>query len=125
MTISFFLTKGPAAAAIVIVVLVFVFTKPDRKESEVQVIGETIGETAEEKQAPPPFNISLELIPGEAEDQSLAVLRLFSRKLQQQKLNRKEVSPILLTLTNEHYEPPVYIVKKITELKKLLAAPER
>ena len=86
MTKSFFLTKGPAAAAIVIVVLVFVFTKPDRKESEVQVIGETIGETAEEKQAPPPFNISLELIPGEAEDQSLAVLRLFSRKLQQQKL---------------------------------------
>lgn len=85
---------GAVVAVIVIVVLVVILMKPGREGREVQVF---VDKEIAGKAGVPPVNISLELIPGAAEDKSLVILRLFSKKLQQQKLNGEEVSPIQLT----------------------------
>jgi len=61
------------------------------------VLIQSCSQSAHDEIPAPPVNITLELIPGTAEDESVVVLRLFSRKLQQQMLDGKPVSSIQLT----------------------------
>ena len=59
---------------------------------------QSCSQCAQDEIAVPPVNISLEIIPGTAEQESVVVLRLFSRKLRQQMLDGKPVSSIQLTI---------------------------
>ena len=64
----------------------------------IMIVGlmESCGQRAKDALGVSPVNISLELIPGTEKKDTLVILRLFSRRLQQQRLNGNTISPIEL-----------------------------
>ncbi|MBD3414438.1 MAG: hypothetical protein GF421_08420 [Candidatus Aminicenantes bacterium] len=100
------LILGMVAALAAVIIVFTVLKKPSEEKGtdlepvEKKAAAEKVAAEKKDQIEVPPLNISLELIPGQAHDKSLVVLRLFSRKLQQQRLDGKksdEISPISLT----------------------------